>query len=123
LSDLEDLVLMEGGEKVTTRWWVAPAAQQDQYDLYVVRYHEPVQDRTDGDRWADWSENLNSEGRWRVAIAGAILEPTLSLSGLLVHTLSDLGALVSRQEIAAALHDFCARVIISAVAQPEVGFE
>lgn len=105
--------VLVGGEKVTTRWWVTEPVNQDAYWLCVVRYHQPVQDRDDEDRWADWGEFLDSNGRWHTFPEGGQIEPTLILSGLLVHTLASLDGLIERGKTADVIHKFCLRVLRS----------
>lgn len=94
--------VIEGGEKVTTHWWVAAPINQFVYHVFVVRQHEPVQDREDGDQWADWQEYLDADGAWHPIGQGALCEPALTISQRLIMAMGEHGPL-GRESVAAGL--------------------
>lgn len=94
--------VVSGGEQTTMYWWVVAPINRFVYEVYVVRYHEPVQDLEDGDSWHNWQEFLDENGDWHVTPEGGVGMPALTISQRLINAMGQHGPL-ERDTVAASL--------------------
>lgn len=106
--------LLEGGEKITTRWWVACDMQRYVYDLMIVRHFE---------RAGQVESYEYTDGRWQRRSPGDCVRPALTLTAETVHTLVACGAFTEGPDVAEQLErlarDIAVEVLASATSQPE----